>query len=102
MFNIPLVLEINDATVIKRSRPLILKRTATFLESLILRKPFKIVTISDYLKELLINKYNIKEETIIVMPNGIDPERFRKNSCLNITRTSIAKNNKVIIGFLKD
>lgn len=99
-YGIPLILEVNDATVIKRSRPLVLKRISRFIERITLENCHKIVTISQHFKRLLSDSHGISSEKIVVMSNAIDPLRFQLNSKNLITREKLGIKNKHIIGFV--
>ena len=76
LYRIPLVIEVNDATVIQRSRSLSLKNLAKCIEKKIFCNANIIITISHRFKRLLLSHSCISPESIIVLPNAIDPKRF--------------------------
>jgi glycosyltransferase involved in cell wall biosynthesis len=78
IFQVPFFLEVNDATVIERSRPLILKPIAKAVERWVLKRASVVYTITDHFKSLLIEAHNIPEAKIHVTPNAVDPARFQK------------------------
>ncbi|GBC59247.1 glycosyltransferase WbuB [Desulfonema ishimotonii] len=96
-FRVPLVLEVNDATLIERSRPLVLKRLARSLERFIFRRSDIIVTITGYFRKLILNADGITPEQVMVLPNAVDPERFRlKEKALR--RADIGIKNQYVMG----
>lgn len=93
---VKLVLEVNDATIIERSRPLFLKNVSRKIEAFVLNKADVVITITNHFKELLVNNYKLKSSKIIVLPNAInlqdyilkDSEKFQR-SWLNIPQKAI-------------
>lgn len=73
---VPIVLEINDATVIVRSRPLVLRRPAEFIEGWVFRNATHLVTVSECFKSAICKRHRISADRIRVMPNAVDPSRF--------------------------
>jgi glycosyltransferase involved in cell wall biosynthesis len=73
---IPIVLEINDATVIVRSRPLVLRWLAGVIESWIFGNATHLITVSEWFKEAICRCHRIDSTRIHVMPNAVDPARF--------------------------
>lgn len=76
-FGLPLVLEINDATVIERSRPLILKRVSAAIEKWIFGRANLLITITNHFKQLIVDNHKVDPGKILVTPNAINPDRFR-------------------------
>ena len=72
----PLILEVNDATVIERSRPLALEGMTRRIEKEIFLNATLLVTITNHFKELICHSYKIPEQKVLVLPNAVDPERF--------------------------
>lgn len=98
-YNIKLVLEINDATIIQRSRPLFLKRLARWFERKIYCNAQVLLTVSEHFKELIVSTYGISPSKIYVIPNAIDPARFHISDYHNF-RTELGLNNKTVIGVI--
>jgi len=73
---LPLILEVNDATVIERSRPLVLKTMACRHEKSIFNRSDKIITITHQFKKMILAKYPLTADKILVLPNAIDPKQF--------------------------
>lgn len=76
---IPFVLEINDATFIKRSRPLVLHAVARTIEGYVFRQARLCVTISRQFAELAESSLRLERDKFLVLPNAITPERFSPN-----------------------
>ena len=73
---IPLVLEINDASFIERSRPLVMGWLARRIERFIFRCATLCVTISHQFAEMACRNCRIDPKRILVLPNAVTPERF--------------------------
>jgi len=99
-FRLPFILEVNDATIIERSRPLIMKIIAQFIEKKVFKRADIIITITNYFKKLIINTYKINPDKILVLPNAIDPERFKLDPKKKITKSDLRIKNKYIIGMV--
>jgi glycosyltransferase involved in cell wall biosynthesis len=74
--HIPIVLEINDATVIVRSRPLFFKRLAEATERWTFRNATHLITVSEAFRNQICERHGISRDRVRVMPNAIDPLRF--------------------------
>ena len=97
--NTTYVLEVNDATVIERSRPLILRRLASRLERKVLQQANLIVTISNTFKKLLIKNHHISAEKILVLPNAVNPENFILDPHKCIKREDMGiKEDQIVLG----
>lgn len=97
-YGIPLVLEINDAAIIKRSRPCILKNMAKLIEKKIFHRATLLITITDYFKQLIVDQYKVSETKILVLPNAIDPKRFELNPLRTMKAEDLGIKAKYIIG----
>lgn len=76
VFDVPLVLEVNDATIIERSRPLFFTKMARRIEKAVFQRASLVITISNSFKELIVSNYEYPQEKILVLPNAIDTKRF--------------------------
>ncbi len=74
---VPTVLEINDATVIARSRPLSSRRAAERIEKWAFQNASLLVTVSRRFADLITAKHGIALGRLLVQPNAVDPELFR-------------------------
>ena len=86
---IPLVLEVNDATVIERSRPLALKSVARWIEYSVLQRADMVVTITDHFKELLVSRHGLASQKIMVLPNAIDPKKYELEEKKRLKRAAL-------------
>ena len=85
---IPIVLEVNDATVITRSRPLVCRRTAVWIEHWVFENATYLVTVSETFKCLIIQNHGIDGSRIRVLPNAVDMIRFPAQPNSGIDRAS--------------
>ena len=100
LYHIPLVIEVNDATVIQRSRPLLLKKIAAFIEKKVFRSADVIITISRHFKKLILSHGSINPETVMVLPNAIDPKRFDPAETGSDIKQMLGIRNRYIIGVI--
>jgi len=98
IYKIPLILEVNDSTLIERSRPLILKKIAKIVEGFLFRKSDIVITITNYFKKLILSVNRINEERVLVLPNAVDPERFKIESEKQLDKKELGIKNKYVIG----
>lgn len=96
-YNINFILEINDATIIQRSRPLSLKWFARLIERKIFCNASALLTVSEYFKQLIINIYGIPPSKICVIPNAINPARFQVSGNHNLCE-ELGLYGKYVIG----
>ena len=94
---LPLILEVNDATVIERSRPLVLKKMAARHEALIFSRAQKIITITHHFKQLILDKYHLPAEKVLVLPNAIDPKKFDLSQQKRLCRKDFGIPDKSIV-----
>ena len=98
-YSLPHVIEVNDATVIERSRPLVLKKLAASIERESLGRSLLIVTISHAFKDLLIKKHGIAPEKILVLPNAVNPDNYILNSVKRLKREALGiGTNQIVLG----
>jgi glycosyltransferase involved in cell wall biosynthesis len=75
---IPYFLEVNEISGLKRARNQYFLRLCTMLEKKIFQRANAIFVVSSSLKARLVAS-GIAETKLIVMPNAVDPQRFRSN-----------------------
>ena len=73
---VPIVLEVNDATVITRTRPLVARRVAERIERWSFQHATRLVTITERFKALVVERHRIAPDRVVVLPNAVDPDRF--------------------------
>ncbi len=92
------VLEVNDATVIERSRPLVLKGVSRKLEKKIFDSASLLVTITNHFKDRIVSEHEIDPEKVLVTPNAINPEKFILDPVKRINREDMGIHNQKVIG----
>ena len=94
---IPLVLEVNDSSFVPRLRRLAFTRLAQYIEKRVFSRANHIITVSKRFKRILTDQ-GIKEKTIRVCHNAIDPEIFNTEK-IEPLYLGIPKSH-VVIGFV--
>jgi glycosyltransferase involved in cell wall biosynthesis len=99
LIGLPLILEVNDATVIERSRPLVLKNMAARHEGIIFARARQLITITDTFKQLILDRYHLPEAKVLVLPNAIDPAKFDLSREERLTRSQIGiPEDSIVLG----
>ncbi|MBN1546073.1 MAG: glycosyltransferase family 4 protein [Syntrophaceae bacterium] len=98
LFSIPLIMEVNDATVIERTRPLVLKTLATLIEHAVFSRSKKVITISLSFKNLLVHAHQLPADKVVVMTNAIDPARFQHVPNARYSKGDLGITGKTVIG----
>ncbi len=96
--NIPVILEVNDATGIPRLRRHKAEFVARKIESWILNNCTAIITISSEFQRIL-GKVVRNREKISFVPNAVDPSIFNPSSYENEIRRKYC-NGRVVVGFI--
>ncbi len=99
-YNIPIILEVNEISGIKRVRGQILVRLAKWLEKKTFKKVDAIIVVSNFLKQQ-IEKKGISSNKIYVIPNAVNSTEFTPDGVLNreITKKYGLK-DKIVLGFV--
>jgi len=96
--NIPIIMEVNEISGIKRVRGQILKNIAKKIETNNFRSADAVVVVSDYLKQR-IAETGIDSNKIHVIPNGVNPDVFNPDvDCSEIVEKYRLR-DKVVVGF---
>ncbi|MFQ5585216.1 MAG: glycosyltransferase family 4 protein [Thermodesulfobacteriota bacterium] len=101
-FSVPFVLEYNGSEIwVKRNwgHRLVFKKTAERAELLNLKAADLVVVVSKILKDELMER-GIREERVLVNPNGVDQDRFRPDLDGREIRERHDLKGKVVVGFL--
>jgi glycosyltransferase involved in cell wall biosynthesis len=99
---VPFVLEYNGSEVwINRiwGRPLRYEELAERIEMLNLRAADLIVVVSDAMREELLGR-GIDEATILVNPNGVDPDRYSPDVDGRPVRDRLGIGDETVVGFI--
>ncbi|MEW5899440.1 MAG: glycosyltransferase family 4 protein, partial [Bacillota bacterium] len=100
-FNIPFVLEYNGSfpwMARHWGRPLRFEKIAAGIELRVCRLSDLIVVVSAPMKEELVQR-GVKEEKILVNPNGVDPERYSPLVDGGAVRRRYGLEGKTVVGF---
>lgn len=92
------ILEVNDATIIERSRPLVMKKISRKLEKTVFDRATLLVTITNHFKNLIVKEHGIDPKKIIVTPNAVNPVKFHLDPNMRINRENLGIQNNRIIG----
>jgi len=85
---IPVIIKIDDAVYAKSSGVKSLQRKIEKISNAkTLQKSSKILVANENIKKIIIKEYNIKNEKILIIPNGIDTEFFKNK--INQTKSII-------------
>ena len=98
-YQIPIILEVNDATGIERVRKHIFEKLASIIEIKIFNAADYLFTISSYFKDEIAKK-GIKAAKIGINANAVDETVFDPSLYNNIVRRSLNINDKVVIGYV--
>lgn len=99
LFHIPIIIEINEISGIKRARSQRLLTLAKIIEQYIFSQADALVVVSSYLKKQLLAR-GVSETKIHVIPNAINPEYFHPDSEREEIRTRLNLKDKKVIGFV--
>lgn len=99
--NIPIVVEVNEVGGFDRVRPQMFVALSKVVEKYIFFHADVIVTVSEFLKEQIVHRGG-DENSILVVPNGIDTALFNKHADSTDLRTKygITDSKTKIIGFV--
>lgn len=98
----PLVLEFNGSEVWIEDhwgRPLRFRSLFSRLEEAHLRHADLIVVVSEPLEEYLLGR-GVARERILVLPNGVDPARYRPDLPAAPVRSRLGLNGRTVVGFI--
>lgn len=98
-YNIPVILEVNDATGIRRVRRHKAEFLAQRIESWVFRNCDAIVTISSEFKRILCQR-GVSEEKVSFLPNAVDPLVFDPFRYDDKVRSQLELKGKTVIGFI--
>jgi glycosyltransferase involved in cell wall biosynthesis len=100
-FHIPLILEVNSPLYYEQKRlgKLAFKRLALLTERWICSNSKKTIVVSRMMKEFL-KQEGVPEEKMVVIHNGIDPEKFNPHIPRGKVRQRYGLNGKVVLGFV--
>lgn len=101
---IPVFLEVNAPVAFERTayerRPLRLSRLAQRFERRICNVADHVIAVSTPLKQFLMAERGVTESRITVIPNGVDPEKFKPLLIREGIKKRLGIENKTVIGFV--
>ena len=97
-YDIPIILEVNEISGIKRIRGQALVNLAKRIEKWIFNKVDAIVTVSSFLKKRIGSK-GIDSDKIYVIPNAVNIEKFNAGTDGIEIRNRFNLNGKTVLGF---
>ena len=95
---IPVLLEINDATGIKRARQHKFESLARYIENWVFKNSTSLITISSEFKRILVERGN-PERKVFFIPNAID-DKFDPDLFNNDLLHEMQLEDKIVIGFV--
>jgi glycosyltransferase involved in cell wall biosynthesis len=93
----PVVLEVNELAGFKRARGLIMERLARRIDAWIFSRADHILCVSSILSDEA-QKRGAKAERVHVLPNAIDPDRFRSPGPTQSLRARLGLESSIVIG----
>jgi glycosyltransferase involved in cell wall biosynthesis len=96
---IPLILEVNDASVVDRIRPLKLKAAAQRVERFVWNRADAVVTITSYFRDLIIES-GVPAERVHVVPNAVDDRVFLQLPAREAAASRLGLARKQVIGYV--
>jgi glycosyltransferase involved in cell wall biosynthesis len=96
---VPLILEVNEISGLKRTRGQVLKRLTGWIEKKIFERADAIVVVSEYLKNE-IGQRGIAKHKIAVIPNGVNSTRFSPAPHSGRIRAALGLGHRCVLGFV--
>jgi glycosyltransferase involved in cell wall biosynthesis len=97
---IPIIIEVNEISGIKRTRGQVLISLSRKIEKFVFERASAICVVSEFLKEN-IEKSGIEPGKIFVIPNGVDAQVFDPNRIdASDLITRFGLNGKIVLGFV--
>jgi glycosyltransferase involved in cell wall biosynthesis len=93
----PVVLEVNELAVFKRARGLIMERLARRIDAWVFSRADHILCVSSVLADEVLQR-GATGESVHILPNAIDPSRFRGPGPASSLRTKLDLEDSIVIG----
>ena len=100
LFDIPLLLEVNAPLFDERKKfdGIVISWLAKWSERYAWRNADKVLAVTAVLGDI-VNKEDISPNKIVIIPNGINPERFEKALDTDIAKLRLGLEGKLVLGF---
>jgi len=101
IFKLPMLLEVNAPLFDERTKynGIKLKKLAKWSENYTWRNADYVLPVTRVLAEIIKKHANVPEERIRVIPNGIDPEKFKNVPTTEDAKKRLGLDGKFILGF---
>jgi len=93
----PVVLEVNELAGFKRARGLIMERLARRIDAWVFSRADHVLCVSRVLANE-VRQRGANSERVHVLPNAIDPERFRGSGARQSVRARLGLEDSIVIG----
>ncbi len=93
----PVVLEVNELAGFKRARGLIMERLARRIDAWVFSRADHILCVSSVLADE-VRRHGASAERVHVLPNAIDPDRFRSSGSGQSIRARLGLQSSIVIG----
>jgi len=97
--NTPIVLEVNEVAGFDRVRSQQMVKLSKMFERYIFSHADVIITVSEFLKNQIVQRGG-KKESILIVPNGIDVNLFNKQESPDSLKHKFGVSDSIIIGFV--
>ena len=97
--NTPIVLEVNEVAGVDRVRSQQMVKLSKMFERYIFSHADVIITVSEFLKNQIVQRGG-KKESILIVPNGIDINVFNKQVSPDSLKHKLGVSDSIIIGFV--
>ncbi|MFH1678408.1 MAG: glycosyltransferase family 4 protein [Candidatus Omnitrophota bacterium] len=98
-YGIPIILEVNEVSGIKRNRPQILKGLIKKIEKQVFTKADAVIAVSSFLKKR-IESMGIVSDKIYLIPNAVNIKQFNSDIQGKQVRSEFGLDGKIVLGFV--
>ena len=97
--DIPIIIEVNEVSGLKRVRKQTLKSLATAIEKMILKAADAIIVVSPFLRRYIERK-GINPDKIYIIPNAVNLKNFHPEADGKEIKSKLDTADKVVLGFV--
>jgi len=99
VFHIPLIIEVNEISGIQRVRSQRFVSFAQQIELFVFTNASVVIAVSSFLKRKILER-NVSKHKVFVLPNGINPQQFRKQPEDIFLKKRLFIDQKLVVGFV--